>query len=122
MTRKRTTRSVLRKTAVSVLAIAMLIPPFSGISASAAEGVGTALAYYVSPAGTEGNADGTEALPYTLEEVRAKIRELKRSESGLPDGGITVYLKEGTYYFTESFKFTEEDSGTKECTITYKNA
>ena len=122
MTRKRTSRSIFKKTAVSVLAAAMLIPSFSGISAIAAEDTGAALIYYVSPSGAEENADGTKERPYTLEEARSEIRELKKSGSGLPDGGITVYLTEGTYVFTESFVLTEEDSGTKECPITYKSA
>lgn len=123
MTKKRNRGLRFKRTAVSVLAIAMLVPSFSGISAFDTEkNSPSALTYYVSPEGTDGNADGTEAMPYTLEEVRAKIRDLKKSDSGLPDGGITVYLKEGIYRFTESFILTEEDSGTKECPITYKNA
>lgn len=119
----RKTSFKLKKTALCIIAAAMLIPNFSGISVFAADKSGDpALVYYVSPTGSDGNADGTEAAPYTLEEVRLKIRELKRSGSGLPDGGITVYLTGGTYCLTESLVFTEEDSGTKDCPITYKSA
>lgn len=76
------------------------------------------LVFYTSPEGST-NPDGTENSPYTLTEVRAKIRELKKS--GLPDGGITVYLCGGIYYQPETLIFGKEDSGTKECPITYKN-
>ena len=76
------------------------------------------LVFYTSPEGST-NPDGTENSPYTLTEVRDKIRDLKKS--GLPDGGITVYLCGGIYYQPETLLFGKEDSGTKECPITYKN-
>ena len=79
---------------------------------------GSALTFYV-----DGNVaiggDGSSSTPFkTIPEAQAKIRELKNS-SGLPAGGITVVVKDGEYRISEGFVFTEEDSGTEACPITY---
>ena len=113
-------RIYLKKISVLVLAAFLIIssdkmPAIHALSDSSSG----QLVFYTSPEGST-NPDGTENSPYTLTEVRAKIRELKKS--GLPDGGITVYLRGGIYYQPETLFFGEEDSGTKECPITYKNA
>ena len=79
---------------------------------------GSALTIYVDVNAKEGG-DGSESSPFkTIPEAQAKIRELKTGE-GLPAGGIRVLVKDGEYKLTESLKFTEEDSGTEECPITY---
>ena len=79
---------------------------------------GAALTIYVDANAKDGG-DGSEASPFkTIPEAQAKIRELKSGE-GLPVGGITVLVKDGEYRITEGFVFTEEDSGTEECPITY---
>ena len=79
---------------------------------------GSALTIYVD-ANAKDNGDGSEASPFkTIPEAQAKIRELK-SGDGLPAGGITVFVKDGEYRITEGLVFTEEDSGTEECPITY---
>ncbi|MBE7042697.1 MAG: hypothetical protein E7399_04285 [Ruminococcaceae bacterium] len=73
---------------------------------------------YVSLDGNDEN-DGSIDAPFaTLEKARDTIRQLKNEEC-IPDGGITVYVREGTYYPQASFKLTTEDSGTKEKPITY---
>ena len=79
---------------------------------------GSALTLYVD-GNVEASGDGSEDSPFkSIPEAQAKIRELKAGE-GLPAGGITVLVKDGEYKLTESLNFTEEDSGTAECPITY---
>ena len=53
----------------------------------------------------------------TLEGARDAVRELRRD--GDPEGGITVYLREGVYYQPQTLELTEEDSATETCPITY---
>lgn len=61
-----------------------------------------------------------EAAPFrTLEKARDTIRQLKQG-TGLPDGGVTVYLRGGTYSRTASFLLEEQDSGTADKPVTYK--
>ena len=78
----------------------------------------SALTIYVD-ANAKDNGDGSESAPFkTIPEAQAKIRKLK-SGDGLPAGGITVFVKDGEYRITEGIVFTEEDSGTEDCPITY---
>ncbi len=73
---------------------------------------------YVSLDGNDSN-DGSEAKPFaTLEKARDTIRAMKAS-GGLPEGGVTVYLRGGTYYLDSGLELTTEDSGTEEAPITY---
>lgn len=73
---------------------------------------------FVSP--TAQNGDGSFEKPYaTVEEARDRIREIKNT-SGLPDGGITVYLRGGEYFLKKSVSLERTDSGTPESPITYK--
>ncbi len=93
---------------------ALLISLFGPV----ADAAGTAL--YVS---TEGNdswlGDSIDKPFATLGRVREQIRHLKR-EGGLPEGGITVWIRGGTYTFEGPFKLTEEDSGSKSAPIIYR--
>lgn len=113
----------LKKRTLSLLLAALLIVPTCGAvtqPAYAAETDEAALTYYVAPNGSD-SAAGTEDAPFaTIAKARDTIRALAAS-SGLPDGGITVYLREGNYYQAETLKFTAEDSGTEACPITYKS-
>lgn len=81
---------------------------------SASEESGTAKYYYVSQDGNDDN-DGSESAPFkTLEAARDKIRS-----EGVPQGGVTVYVRGGTYTRTETFELTEKDKGTAESPIIY---
>jgi len=55
----------------------------------------------------------------TLEGARDAIRELKTREE-LPKGGITVWLRGGSYERAQSFELEAQDSGTAEAPITYR--
>ena len=76
---------------------------------------GAALTIYVD-SNSETNGDGSQSAPFqTIAEAQAKIREMKSGE-GLPTGGIRVLIASGEY---DSLVFTDEDSGTEDCLITY---
>ncbi|QNK57382.1 Ig-like domain-containing protein [Paenibacillus sp. PAMC21692] len=95
-----------------------LFPRFSLSTEVSAENLGHTL--FVAPNGDNESGLGTINAPFaTLEKARDAIRELK-ADSGLPDGGITVYLRGGEYRLGKSFELTEEDSGTEDNPIIYK--
>ena len=74
---------------------------------------------YVSPNGNDRN-DGSIQKPYkTLESARAKMRSIK-SARGIPEGGMTVYLRGGEYPVSNTFTLGGEDSGAKTAPITYR--
>ena len=66
--------------------------------------------FYVELNGDDGNP-GTIDQPFaTLEQARTALRDLK-SSSGLPPGGVAIWLRGGTYERTESFVLESRDSG-----------
>ncbi|MDY4976935.1 MAG: right-handed parallel beta-helix repeat-containing protein, partial [Clostridia bacterium] len=75
-------------------------------------------ALYVAPDGSDDNNGSIDAPFATLEKARDTIRQY-RKEGRIPQGGMTVYLREGVYYPTQTFTLSEEDSGTAEKPITY---
>ncbi|MBN1805591.1 MAG: right-handed parallel beta-helix repeat-containing protein [Sedimentisphaerales bacterium] len=75
--------------------------------------------FYVSPSGDD-SAPGSLESPFaTLEKARDAIRELKETR-GLPDGGVTVYIRGGVYPLTETFKLNDKDSGAEGSPIVYR--
>lgn len=76
--------------------------------------------YYVATNGRDSNP-GTKERPFaSLARARDEVRVLKQ-RSGLPDGGVTVWLGEGTYYLSEPVVFGPGDSGTAEKPIVYRS-
>ncbi len=74
---------------------------------------------YVSPHGADDNP-GTKEAPFaTLEHARAAVRALKHQD-GLPDAGLTVWLRSGDYVRDASFELTEEDSGMPDAPIVWR--
>ncbi len=70
---------------------------------------------YVATDGSDSNP-GTIDLPLaTLEGARDYIRA-----HGVPEGGMTVYIRGGTYYRDTVFTLSANDSGTKDRPVTYK--
>jgi len=54
---------------------------------------------------------GTEISPFaSLERARDAIRILKKT-SGLPRGGVTVWIHQGDYSLRQNVAFTQQDSG-----------
>ncbi|MBD2848437.1 S-layer homology domain-containing protein [Paenibacillus sp. IB182496] len=75
--------------------------------------------FFVALNGSDSNT-GAEGAPFrTLERARDAIRELKTTE-GLPDGGVTVYVREGVYPRQQAFELTEADSGEANAPIVYR--
>ncbi len=73
---------------------------------------------YVSTEGRDTNSGSLRRPLATLARARDAIRELK-AKKGLPDGGVTIYLRGGEYALPETFVLTPEDSGTAQSPITY---
>lgn len=73
---------------------------------------------YVSPNGND-SGQGTLEDPFrTIERARDEIRS-RKTKGTLPEGGVTVSLMAGTYKISSEIKFTQQDSGTADCPITY---
>ncbi|MDF2923038.1 MAG: hypothetical protein K0R57_1952 [Paenibacillaceae bacterium] len=80
----------------------------------------SALALYVATDGNDNNP-GTMAEPYaTFVKARDRIREMKQN-GGLPEGGVTVFVRSGEYRFADTFALGEIDSGTAEAPVVYRN-
>ena len=87
---------------------------------------GATLTLYVSHEGNDGwsgrlpspNRSKTDGPFLSLERARDEIRKL-RLKGKLPDGGVTVAIRSGTYYRQRPFELTAEDSGEKGSPIVY---
>ena len=78
-----------------------------------------ALAFYVAVTGDDA-AEGTKRAPLaTLTAARDKIRALKKA-GPLPAGGVTVFVRGGTYSLTHAFSLTEADAGTSNAPVVYR--
>ena len=76
-------------------------------------------AFYVASDGSDAHA-GTKARPFaTLERARDAVRAL-RADGGLPEGGVTVWIRGGTYPLAKTFELTEADGGTKGGPVVYR--
>ena len=119
MKEKQTGLHALKRMLVLMLTAAMLLS-FVPVSAFADEQQ-SGVEYYVASENGDDKNPGTIDAPFaTIQKARDTIREVRTSEN-LPSGGITVYIRGGVYAQYETLTFTEEDSGTADCPITYKN-
>lgn len=83
--------------------------------------------FYVSPNGNdkwsgrlaEPDKDGSDGPLATLHRARAVVRAAKTS--GVPKGGITVFVRGGVYRLAETLMFTSEDSGSKDAPIVWRS-
>lgn len=74
--------------------------------------------FYVSPDGNDLNDGSLDKPLATLEGAKNAVRQYKDAK-GLPENGITVLFKGGTYHINNTIEFTAADSGTEERPITY---
>lgn len=65
----------------------------------------------------EPNSSRTDGPFATLERARDAVRELK--VKGKLKGGVTINIRKGTYYLSQPFELTPEDSGTPESPVIY---
>jgi len=85
-----------------------------------ARGVAMGQDYWVSTAGNDAEA-GTKEKPFaTLERAREGVREARKG--GLPEGGITVWLRGGIYRMDKTFELDSQDSGTTTAPVVYRSA
>ena len=69
--------------------------------------------FYVAVNGNDKNP-GTFERPFaTIFRAQKAVRQNKAQEK------ITVFLRGGTYYLTDTLTFTQEDSGTKNAPVQY---
>ena len=91
----------------------LLLLVFAGQTVVAAD-------FSVAADGNDGNS-GTAAQPFaTLERARDAVRELK-AKGPLPEGGVTVEVRGGTYQLEKPFLLTETDSGTSNAPVMYRS-
>lgn len=82
---------------------------------------------YVSPLGRDTwpgrfsapNRTRTDGPFGTLERARDAIRKIKAT-AGLPKGGVTVWVRSGTYELTRTFGLDAEDSGSAQAPVVYR--
>jgi len=65
------------------------------------------------------NAAGTDGPFATLSRARDAVRKLRDAEGKLP-GPITVLVRGGKYFLDETLVLGPEDSGTRECPVTWE--
>ncbi len=83
------------------------------------EGSAYGAEFFVSPSGDDTNP-GTQQSPFaTLERARDAVRQLKQS-SGLPEGGVVVWLLEGIYQRQSTFELGADDSGEQDRPVVYR--
>lgn len=76
--------------------------------------------FYVAKNGSDEN-DGSEDAPFlTLDRAKQEVATLKRN-GAIKSGGITINIKEGTYYLSDSFELTEEHSGEENAPIVWQS-
>ncbi len=74
---------------------------------------------YVAPAGKDTNS-GTEKSPFaTIERASREVRKIR--EKGMPEGGICVYLREGSYFLEDGLVLGRDDSGTDKGPVVYRS-
>jgi uncharacterized protein YjdB len=106
------------KKAILLVIVALLLQSLA-LPVSQAESGSPETAFYVAVDGSDSNPGTIDAPFRTLEKARDAVRELK-SSTGLPPGGVTVYLRGGTYRRSASFQLEQQDSGAEDRPITYK--
>ncbi len=75
--------------------------------------------FYVAPDGSDENPGGLEAPFATLHRAAEAVRALKAAE-GLPEGGVTVWLRGGTYELPEPLVLGADDGGEEGRPVTWR--
>ncbi|MDR0891729.1 MAG: right-handed parallel beta-helix repeat-containing protein [Mediterranea sp.] len=69
---------------------------------------------WVSTAGSDANAGTRQAPKATLASALRQAREWRRTDASQVEGGITIYMEDGTYSLYEPVFVRPEDSGTED--------
>lgn len=93
-----------------MVCIAMyLLTLVQGVTANEIVGVAETT-FFVATNGNDANP-GTKEAPFrTLEAARGAIRQIK-GDSGLPEGGVKIYIRGGEYHIDKTFMLEQQDSG-----------
>ncbi len=75
--------------------------------------------FFVAADGSDGNPGSREKPFATPERARDEIRRIKKA-GGLPEGGVAVFVRGGTYALARTFQLTEEDAGTEAAPVVYR--
>ena len=68
---------------------------------------------------SEPNKEKTDGPFATLKQAQKAVRQIIR-EGDLPAKGVTIYLKQGNYFFPQSIEFNETDSGTENAPVIWQ--
>jgi parallel beta-helix repeat protein len=118
-------RSVLRGL-VCAAVLASALAGCHGVSGAAAKGGESQVCVFFVAADGDDRWSGRRSRPNfrrsagpfaTLARARDAVRQLKAA-GGLASP-VTVYVRGGTYYLSETIRFTPNDSGTPACPVTY---
>lgn len=103
----------MKKAIISMLAVSIL-GQFAVAKAEMND-----IKYYVSLS-AEAGGDGSFEHPFkTPHEAQEAVRKLNQNGE-YPEGGVTVFLREGQYVLNETLLFDERDSGTAEAPVTWR--
>jgi hypothetical protein len=103
----------------AVLHVAVLLAIGCLIGGFAMPARAAGLRLYVSTNGNDAWSGARDTPFATLERARDAIRALKQA-GGLPQGGVTVEIRGGTYELGRPFELTAEDSGSDGAPIVYR--
>ena len=95
----------MKKILTALLSLSLLASMAVSPASYAEELTGTVI--YVAVDGNDTNAGTVDAPLATMKGARDKIREIKKS--GMPENGITVAFRGGSYKWTETLDFTAEE-------------
>src|SRR5438445_13839659 len=80
---------------------------------------GGATEFFIATSGSNDNP-GTRAKPFaTMERARDAVRELKQ-KGPLPKNGVTVWVRGGDYFRTNTLELAATDSGTPQSPIVWR--
>ncbi len=75
--------------------------------------------YYVATTGSDKNP-GTKERPFaSLEKARDAVRKLK-GKKGIPEEGVTIWIRGGKYFLHKTFELHKNDAGTEKSQIVYR--
>lgn len=106
------------KQAISKFIRLCLLPLFISTLAGCGGGGGGVKEFYIAQNGNGSNPGSIEQPFATINQAKEAIRSLRKT-SGLPPGGVVVWLRDGIYEISSAIEFSSEDSGEDDKPIVY---
>lgn len=105
----------MKKVTSIILAVAMVLAVFTALPFESATANETEIQIFVAPNGSDRNP-GTQSRPfYSLERAKREIRSM-----GTLQKDVTVFLRGGEYFLSDTLWLGRVDSGTNGHTVTYR--